>query len=97
MLIRNIKKGEGQQLLNVEIRSKRGLIFLGTADGISSRNESGKFDILPLHSNFITLVNETIVVHKTTFGGVSQIHDEYPVERGVVKVFDNKVLIFLSI
>lgn len=84
-------------MLEVEIRSKRGLIFAGKVEAVSSRNETGRFDVLPLHANFITLVNETIVIHKRTFGGTAMIRDEFPVQRGVIRVFANKVKIFLSI
>ena len=84
-------------MLEVEIRSKRGLIFSGKVDAVSSKNETGRFDVLPLHANFITLVNETIVIHKRTFGGTTMIRDEFPVQRGVIRVSANKVKIFLSI
>lgn len=97
MKLRKIKFKAGGQLLDIEIRSKRGLIFAGKADAISSKNETGQFDILPLHANFITLVNETIVIHKRAFGGTDMIRDEFPVERGVIRVSENKVKIFLSI
>ena len=84
-------------MLDVEIRSKRGLLFSGKASAISSSNETGRFDVLPMHANFITLVNETIVIYKKAFGGTAMIRDEFPVKRGVIKVAKNKVEIFLSI
>lgn len=97
MKLRTIKSRAGGQLLNIEIRSKRGLIFSGKAEAVSSRNETGKFDLLPLHANFITLINETVIIHKRTFGGTEIIRDEFPARRGVIKVSGNKVAIFLSL
>lgn len=97
MQLRKIQSKAGGQLLDVEIRSKKGLIFIGKADAISSKNETGKFDILPLHANFITLVNEAVVIHKRAFGGIEMMRDEFPIRRGVIKVSANKVAIFLSL
>lgn len=97
MELRKIKSKTGGQLLDIEIRSKRGLLFAGKADAVSSKNEAGQFDILPLHSNFITLIDETIVIHKRTFGGEEMMRDEFPVRRGVIRVAENKVKIFLSL
>ena len=49
--------------LKVKILSPREVIFEGEASSVSSQNLSGNFDILPLHANFITLIeNNTIKV-----------------------------------
>ncbi len=45
-----------QELLKVKILSPTQTIFEGEAVSLSSVNSSGKFDILPFHANFITLV-----------------------------------------
>jgi hypothetical protein len=44
--------------LNVKIISPTQTIFDGEAFSISSVNSLGKFDILPYHANFITLVQK---------------------------------------
>lgn len=84
-------------MLDVEIRSKKGLIFTGKADAVSAKNKTGNFDILPLHANFITLINGAVVIHKRAFGGIEMMRDEFPIRRGVIRVFGNKVAIFLSL
>lgn len=50
-------------ILHVRIISPQ-KIFLDTqADSVSSKNKQGPFDILPMHANFITVVeNEPIVI-----------------------------------
>src|SRR3989344_608140 len=51
------------ELLNVRIVTPRQLIFQAEAYSVSSVNYAGKFDILPGHANFVTIVeNKTITV-----------------------------------
>lgn len=51
-----------QNFLNVKIMSPTQTIFDGQVLSISSTNSTGKFDILPYHANFITLVQEKPVI-----------------------------------
>lgn len=44
--------------LTVKIISPTQTIFDGEAYAVSSVNSSGKFDILPFHANFISLVQK---------------------------------------
>ena len=49
--------------LHVRILSPHELILDTQADSVSSKNLQGKFDILPFHANFITVVeNEPIII-----------------------------------
>ena len=51
------------QTLHVRILSPQQLFLDTLASSVSSKNLSGSFDILPLHANFITVVeNQPIVV-----------------------------------
>lgn len=47
-----------QNVLKVKILSPTQTIFDGEAVSVSSVNTDGKFDILPFHANFITLVQK---------------------------------------
>lgn len=52
------------QALHVRIISPQQLILDVEAESVSSKNSQGSFDILPLHANFITLVEDNpITVH----------------------------------
>ncbi|MBI2593624.1 hypothetical protein HYW44_03200 [Candidatus Daviesbacteria bacterium] len=51
-----------QNFLNVKIISPTQTIFEGKVLSISSVNSTGKFDILPFHANFITLVQKNPVI-----------------------------------
>lgn len=58
--------------LNVKIFSPTQTIFEGEAVSISSVNSMGKFDILPFHANFITLVQKTPIIVRTKKTGGSE-------------------------
>jgi len=66
--------------------------FKGKAEAVSSQNRLGKFDILPEHINFITLIFGSLTVHT---------HDRkkiaYQFERGVLEVSENRVNVFLGL
>lgn len=66
-------KDTNSLILKVKIISPKQTIFEDSALSVSSQNTAGKFDILPEHANFITLVqNMPIEIikpnkEKTTF------------------------------
>lgn len=49
-------------ILNVKIISPTQTIFQGEAYSVSSANSTGKFDILPYHANFITMIQKTPII-----------------------------------
>lgn len=66
--------------------------FQGRAEVVSSQNKLGNFDILPEHTNFITLIFKNLTIQsedKKNFG--------YQFEKGVLEVSENKVNIFLGL
>jgi len=67
-------------------------IFESKAITVSSQNKVGRFDILPYHTNFITLIFDNIVIY-----GENEEEVNYEFERGVLEVRENKVNIFLGI
>jgi len=80
------------QLLSILIRDRSGVLFEGKAEALSSYNERGLFDILPLHTNFISLIKQEVII-KSTDGEEKRI----PLESGVLKVNKNIVEVYLGI
>lgn len=83
-----------EDFLNVKvfwIPLTKEVFFKGKAKSISSENPLGKFDILPRHANFITLIfNElTIITEK-------EEKISYKFKKGVLEVTENRVNIFLG-
>jgi F0F1-type ATP synthase epsilon subunit len=66
--------------------------FEGQAVSVSSKNKVGDFDILPHHSNFITVVRDYLIIRTPDEEEV-----DYQFDRGVLKVSKNKVEIFLGL
>jgi len=65
--------------------------FRGEAAAITAENKVGKFDILPEHTNFISLISNKLTVHK-----LDKKEVDYTFKRGVLEVSENLVRIFLG-
>lgn len=78
--------------INVKIYSPFKIYFDGPAKSISAENDTGPFDILPKHHNFMTLLNpgDVTVVRE---GG----EQKYKIARGVMHVKKNQVIVFLDV
>ena len=61
-----------ENVLQVKIISPTQTIFEGEAVSISSVNSLGKFDILPFHANFISLVRKDPIIVRTKKAGSTQ-------------------------
>jgi len=68
------------------------IFYQGKAEAVSSQNKLGKFDILPKHTNFISLIFNNILIFTPDKKKVA-----YQFKRGVLEVTKNKVNIFLGL
>jgi F0F1-type ATP synthase epsilon subunit len=78
--------------LDLIIRNRESVLFQGKVVSITSYNDKGKFDILPEHANFISLLSKDIM-YRTSNNKENTI----PLSNGIIKVNENKVEIFLGI
>lgn len=78
--------------LFVRVRDINSIIFEGYVKALTSINDRGLFDILPFHTNFISIIKEKIIIHKED--GTKQ---EIPIDAGVLKQLNNTVQVFLGI
>jgi F0F1-type ATP synthase epsilon subunit len=79
--------------LHVQIISPRTTYFDGKAASVSAINETGVFDILPYHHNFISLLNACAITIATTAGSQKSVD----ILRGIMHVKDNEVVIFVDV
>jgi len=79
--------------LNVRIISPKEDLFNGTALSVSSENSSGKFDILPQHANFITLIQNSPIVIRTGEG--KDLSYNFPL--AIVHTAENQVRIYTDL
>lgn len=78
--------------LMVTVKTPESVLFEGEAEAITSLNEKGVFDILPLHENFITIINQTLTIHEK-----NKTKKDFTVESGIVKVTQNNVRIYVGL
>lgn len=80
------------QYLDVTIIHPEHPVYNGVAIAISSISDKGPFDILPYHANFICMIKENVTIHRT-----DKEQEKIPLEKGILKVFENHITIFLGI
>lgn len=78
--------------LHVRISSPDKMIWEGEAKSVSSVNSDGPFDILPLHTNFITIIDNTPIRVNTG----DDIQD-YTFPHSVIYAHENTVLVFTNL
>ena len=78
--------------LDVLVRDRGGILYEGKVDSLSSYNDSGPFDVLPLHANFISLIKKSVSLRLR-----GKIVEELPIETGVIAVRENEIQVYLGI
>jgi len=77
--------------LTVVVRNREKVLYSGNAYALSSVNDRGIFDILPSHENFISLIKEKVIIHKT-----QKDEKEIQIENGIVRVYKDNVYIYVN-
>ena len=80
-------------VLNVRIIAPQEDLFQGPALSVSSTNSTGKFDILPEHANFITLVQNSPITIRT--GDGKSLSYNFPL--AIIHASNNQVRIFTDL
>lgn len=74
------------------VRDAENTLFDGEVDRITSFNEVGRFDIYPMHSNFISIIQKQITLYKD-----HQKVKDFKIEQAIMKVKQDVANIFLGI
>lgn len=74
------------------VRDAETIFFDGEARSVNSVNQMGKFDVLPLHEQFITLIKDTLTIRDS-----EGKESSFPVAQGILKTEENKVYVFLGV
>jgi len=80
------------QVLTVTVKSPGKTVFSGPAQAVTSTNEKGTFDILPFHTNFISLIKDTVIIHQE-----NQKEMKITLQTGIIKVYEDTVHILIGI
>lgn len=81
-----------KKLIRVLIRSTEDVLFDGDVDRITSFNEVGRFDVYPMHANFISIIEKELTLYNN-----HQKVKELKLERAVMKVKQDIVNIYMGI
>jgi hypothetical protein len=85
---------DGQAIIKqIKVYSPYKTYFDGPATSISAENETGPFDILPGHKNFMTLLSAGDIIVRTSRGGEEHIKTN----NAVMHVSENVVRVFLDV
>jgi F0F1-type ATP synthase epsilon subunit len=79
-------------LIKVNIRNTEEILFDGEVDRITSYNEVGRFDVYPMHANFISIIEKELTLYHN-----KEKLKEIKLERAVMKVKQDIVHIYLGI
>jgi len=79
--------------IKVKVHSPYKVYYEGQAFSISAENDTGPFDILPKHDNFICLLKACNLVLRTVKDGEQSIE----ISGGVMHVKADRVIVFLDI
>lgn len=78
--------------MHVKIYAPYKVYFDDIALSVSAVNDTGPFDILARHHNFMTLLNPCDVVVRTDRG-----EEKIPIQRGIMHVKADEVVVFLDV
>lgn len=84
---------KSSEVLYVKVFSPYQTYYDNKAISISAENDTGPFDVLPRHHNFMTLVNPCEVLIQISKENKKVIR----ISRGVMHVRKNKVSLFLDV
>ncbi len=78
--------------MHVKVYAPFKVYFDGEANSISGVNDTGTFDILPKHHNFMTLLNSGDIIVRT-----DDNEEHIKIARGIMHVKADEVVVFLDI
>ena len=78
--------------MKLTVQDAESVLFEGEVDRITSFNEVGRFDIYPMHSNFISIIQQELALYKS-----GQKLKDFKIEKAILKAKQDLVTIYLGI
>jgi len=78
--------------LTVIARAPFNVYYEGPAEAVTAANKVGKFDVLPGHADFFSILNPGEIIIETSTNPVS-----FNITNGIITVRDDEVYIFVNI
>lgn len=80
------------ETIHVMVRNRKQVLFEDDVTAITSRNDTGIFDVLPEHSNFISVIKEKVLLRKSNGENYEII-----LSNGIMKVKNNSVKCYIDL
>ncbi len=77
---------------HLKIASREGTVFEGVVSSITSYNPKGKFDILENHTNFISLIQDKVILRES-----KDSEKEIVFKNALMRVRENNVEIYIGV
>lgn len=84
-------KSDGKHM-HVKVYAPFKIYYDGEADSISAENDTGPFDILATHHNFITLLSACDIVVRS-----AEQEERIKITRGIMHVKKDEIIVFLDV
>jgi len=78
--------------LYLKVYTRKGIIFDEEVKSVTSYNDTGKFDVLQMHTQFISKIKQSISIDKVDGSNIV-----YPVGDAIMRVKGEQVEVFLGI
>lgn len=78
--------------INVHIRSRSKNYYKGPVKSLTSINETGEFDVLPQHANFVTLIKDFIIIDKGF-----ETEQKFDIDTGVLSVLGDSIDAYIGV
>lgn len=78
--------------MHVKVYAPFKVYFDGHAQSISAVNDTGPFDVLSRHHNFMTLLSPCDIVVRSEHG-----EEKIAISRGIMHVKKDEVIVFLDV
>jgi len=85
---------KGESIIHVKVHAPFRVYFDGPALSVSAENNTGPFDILGHHHNFITLLNASDIVIRPLG---NQEPEHIRISGGIMHVKEDQVMVFLNV
>jgi F0F1-type ATP synthase epsilon subunit len=81
-----------RQQLDLTVISPAKIIYSGLVDALTAVNKTGKFDVLPQHANFISLIRDQIIIYRD--GG---FQDRFTFKEAIIHCQKNRLHVFVGL
>jgi F0F1-type ATP synthase epsilon subunit len=78
--------------MHVKVYAPFKTYFDGMAESITAANDTGPFDVLPKHHNFMTLLSPCDIIVRT-----GSNEEKIPITRGIMHVKKDEIIVFLDV